>query len=83
MTSPLMTSPRTGPDREHKLRIKPQADRVRAILAALPCPGITEIDFDPGEWKPSNRFYSYEGVKQGKIYSLRNHGGKTYVFRLV
>ena len=82
MTSPLMTLLSTGPDREHKFRIKPQADRVRAILAALPCPGITEIDFDPGEWKPSNRFYSYEGVKQGKIYSLRNHGGKTYVFRL-
>lgn len=77
-----MTSPRTGPDRKHKLLIKPHADRIRAILAALPCPGIAELQFTPGEWKPSNRFYPYEGAKHGKVYSLRNHGGKTYVFRL-
>lgn len=78
-----MTKPSTGPDREHKLRIKPQADRVRAILAALPCPGITELQFTLGEWIPSARFYMYEGVKQGRTYSVRHHGGKTYIFRLV
>jgi hypothetical protein len=77
-----MTSPRTGPDREHKLLIKPHADRVRAILNALPCPGIAELQFTPGEWIPSARFYMYEGAKQGRVYSRRNHGGKTYIFRL-
>ena len=71
-----------GNDQMHKLKIKPHADRIRAILNALPCPGIAELKFAEGEWRPTVRFYSYEGDKQGRTYSVRQHNDKTYVFRL-
>ena len=69
-------------DRLHKLKIKPHADKLRAILYALPCPGIAEVKFSPGDWRPSARFYSYTGEKAGRSYSVRNHRDKIYVFRL-
>ena len=77
-----MTKPRTGDDRTHKLKIKPHAERIRAILDAMPVPGIAELNIAPGDWKPSARFISYEGDKKGRSYSVRQHHDKTYVFRL-
>lgn len=67
---------------EHMLKIKPHADRVRAKLDALPCPGIAEIVFGPNDWKPTSRFYAYHGSKVGRAYSVRNHKHKTFIFRL-
>lgn len=77
-----MTKTDRGNDRLHKLKIKPHADKLRAILAALPCPGIAEVKFAPGDWTPSARFYSYAGDKTGRAYSVRRVRDKTFVFRL-
>lgn len=66
----------------HMLKIKPHADRIRAALADLPCPGIAELKFGPDDWQPTSRFYSYQGILTGRVYSVRNHKDKTFIFRL-
>jgi hypothetical protein len=78
-----MTKTDRGNDRLHKLKIKPHADRLRAILAALPCPGIVEVKFAPGDWTPTARFWSYTGEKMGRSFSVRRIHDKTFIFRLV
>ena len=77
-----MNKTNRGNDHTHKLKIKPHTDRIRAILDALPCPGIAEIKFAEGDWRPTSRFYSYEADRNGRYYSVRQHDNKTYVFRL-
>lgn len=66
----------------HKLKIKPHADRIRAALHLLPCPGISEIKFAPGDWRPTARFYCYQGERTGKVFSVRNHRDKTFILRV-
>tara|TARA_R110000868_G_scaffold93805_2_gene259383 strand:+ start:5371 stop:5586 length:216 start_codon:yes stop_codon:yes gene_type:complete len=64
------------------LKLKPHADRIRAQLDALPCPGIAELQFEPGDWKPSSRFFAYHGAQTGRSFSVRNHRNRTFIFRL-
>jgi hypothetical protein len=67
---------------KHKLKIKPHAAALRQQLAAIPAPGIAEMDFGSSNWRPSSRFFLYSGEKLGRTFSVRTHKGKTFVARL-
>jgi len=67
---------------KRSLKIKPHADAIRAQLDAMPVPGILEVKFPCADWHPSHRFYCYHAEKTGRVYSVREHKNRTYVFRL-
>ena len=64
-----------------RLKLRPYSDHIRAQLSILrPLQGCI-IQFN-SDWRPCQAWYRVEGFNLGRAFTVRQHKGRVYVFRL-